>query len=142
MELKKIDILKFKNKYKLDNILIENYQPRNNLQFSFNAHQIFHASLLPKAHEAVMPSKFYGILQARKPILFIGSEKSFIAKYIKEKCGICIHPGDYKSLIKKLNFLIKNKSNLIEMGKNSSESYKRNFGKDKSIAKYIKTLNF
>ncbi len=140
---KKIDILKFKNKYKLDNIIIEDYQPRNNLQFSFNASDISLVSLLPNAHEAVMPSKFYGILQARKPIIFIGSEKSFIAKYIKkEKCGICINSGDYEGLVKKLIFLIKNKSNLIEMGKNSFESYKRNFGKDKSIAKYIKTLNF
>lgn len=138
---RKKEILKYKETYKINSIITENYQPREKIKFSFNASDLSIISLQPNGHKAVMPSKFYGILQARKPIIFIGNNESFISKFIrKHNCGITFKNGDSKKLIEEIIRLKDDPKKIKEMGDNSYKIYFDKFGKKESISKYSKCL--
>ncbi len=138
---RKKEILKYKETYKINSIITENYQPREKIKFSLNASDISIISLQPNGHKAVMPSKFYGILQARKPIIFIGNNESFISEFIrKHNCGITFKNGDSKKLIKEIIRLKNDPKKIKEMGDNSYKIYFEKFGKKESISKYSKCL--
>ena len=48
-----------------------------------------------------VPSKFYGILAAGRPVLFIGPEESEVARVIREReIGVVVQPGDSEGLIR------------------------------------------
>jgi len=138
---RKKEILKYKETYKINSILIEDYQPREKIKYSFNASDLSIISLQPNGHKAVMPSKFYGILQARKPIIFIGSNESFISKFVRKyNCGLTFENGDSKKLLEEIIRLKDDPKKIKEMGDNSYKIYFDKFGKKESISKYSECL--
>jgi glycosyltransferase involved in cell wall biosynthesis len=47
----------------------------------------------------MVPSKFYGVLAAGRPVIFVGPAASEVARVIAhERCGIIVPPGDGKAL--------------------------------------------
>ena len=78
----------------LANIRFEPYQPRERLGESLTAANAHLVSLLPRLEGLMVPSKFYGIAAAGRPILFIGASDGELAPLVGESaCGYRVAPG-------------------------------------------------
>jgi glycosyltransferase involved in cell wall biosynthesis len=79
----------------LPNVLFQPYQPREQLAYSLSASDLHLVSLRPALEGLIVPSKFYGIAAAGRPILFMGSPVGEIAKILqKHHCGYTVDVGD------------------------------------------------
>jgi len=71
------------------------YQPRGALEDSLAAADVHVVSLLPALEGLIVPSKFYGILAAGRPSVFIGDPDGELARLIGEhRCGRVAASGD------------------------------------------------
>ncbi len=121
----------------LNNVMFKPYQPREKLDQSLSVSDVHLISLKPELEGLIVPSKFYGILAAGRPVIYIGSQKGELANIIKhENCGKLVNQNRYKDLVKaintEMNFFKLNKSNIKEI-------FDKNFSKVISIEK-IQTL--
>ncbi|HEY0802058.1 MAG TPA: glycosyltransferase family 4 protein, partial [Steroidobacteraceae bacterium] len=67
----------------LSNFLFLPYQPRETLADSLAASDVHWVSLLPELEGLIVPSKFYGILAAARPTVFIGDTDGELARAIR-----------------------------------------------------------
>jgi len=71
------------------------YQPRDTLADSLAASDVHLVSLLPALEGLIVPSKFYGILAAGRPVVFVGDPDGELARIIREAgCGHVVAAGD------------------------------------------------
>ena len=79
----------------LNNIIFKPYQQREMLGLSLGLPDIHLITLRSEVTSLMVPSKFYGIAAAGKPVLFIGGGQCEIAQIIRETgCGDCIEAGE------------------------------------------------
>lgn len=84
---------------KLDSFVFRPYQPREALSASLSAADVHLVSLRPELEGLIVPSKFYGIAAAGRPVLFIGSRRGEIARMIAAAgCGFTVSEGDAAAL--------------------------------------------
>jgi len=82
------------------------YQPRDCLADSLAAADVHLVSLLPALEGLIVPSKFYGILAAGRPVLFVGDPDGELARIIaKSQCGLVVAAGDSNDLVTAINTL-------------------------------------
>lgn len=90
-----------------------------------------------------VPSKAYNILQAGKPILYVGDPRSEIALIVKENnIGFCFAPGQGKELSAFLAGIDeKIRPLLCEMGTRAHHLAITEYSEDKVLAKYQRLYN-
>ena len=75
------------------------YQDRSMLKYSLGAADVHWISLKPQLEELIVPSKFYGVAAAGRPVITISAENGEIAQLIHQhRCGIVVKPGDAETL--------------------------------------------
>jgi colanic acid biosynthesis glycosyl transferase WcaI len=75
------------------------YQNQSLLKYSLGVADVHWISLKPQLEGLILPSKFYGIAAAGRPIIAITAKDGEIAELIEQHaCGIIIAPGDAKAL--------------------------------------------
>ena len=86
-------------RFGLTNIQFLPYQPLDRLSQSLAAADLHLVSLRPELEGLIVPSKFYGIAAAARPVGFIGDRDGELARLIAEHaCGFSIAQGDGASL--------------------------------------------
>jgi glycosyltransferase involved in cell wall biosynthesis len=95
-----MDALKIEaGRRRLDNFRFLPYQPREGLEDALAAADVHWVSLLPRLEGLIVPSKFYGILAAGRPTLFIGDPDGELARIIRAQgCGMVVEIGDSRGL--------------------------------------------
>lgn len=84
----------------LSNVRFEPYQSRVALNESLQVPDLHWVSLRPELEGCIVPSKFYGILAAGRPTIFIGDEQGELARVIEASgCGAVVSMGDAAALI-------------------------------------------
>lgn len=87
----------------LGNMRFMPYQPRELLADCLSAADAHMTCLLPAMEGLVMPSKFYGILAAGRPVIIIGDPDGEQARAVRaEGCGVIIEGGDSNALVDEL----------------------------------------
>lgn len=82
------DIAAQVEQFGLTNIDCRPYQPRARLSESLTVPDIHWISLRPELEGYLLPSKFYGVLAAGRPLIFIGHGQAELAMLIRqEECG-------------------------------------------------------
>jgi colanic acid biosynthesis glycosyl transferase WcaI len=72
----------------LENVTLLPYQRRSDLPYSLGAADLSAISLADGLEEMIVPSKLYGALAARSPVLFVGPQNSDVARIVAaEDCG-------------------------------------------------------
>jgi glycosyltransferase involved in cell wall biosynthesis len=93
------------------------YQDRALLKYSLGVPDIHWISLRPELEGLVVPSKFYGIAAAGRPIIAITSKDGEIGRLVQQhSCGIVIEPGNAEALADALVCLSTNEEHVTEMG--------------------------
>ena len=93
------------------------YQDRALLKYSLCVPDVHWISLKPALEGLIVPSKFYGIAAAGRPILAITARDGEIARLVQEhNCGLVIEPGQADTLAAALAQLSTDTPSLAAMG--------------------------
>ena len=121
------------------NVCFKPYQPRNLLSLSLGVSDIHWATLEPVMEGFIVPSKFYGILAAGRPIIFIGDKSGEIAIEVEKiGCGVNIGVSDYMGFVKIIWELLNNNSLLQEMGVRARSAFELEYDFPVSALKFQK----
>ncbi len=78
-----------------DAFRFHDYQPREMLSQSLGVADVHWISLRPALEGLIVPSKFYGILAAARPVLMVGDAAGEIGGLVTERdCGLALQVGD------------------------------------------------
>jgi len=112
----------------LVNVQFRPYQPRERLSQSLGACDAHLVTLRPELEGLVLPSKFYGIIAAGRPVLFVGAADGEIAGLVNEgQCGQAFEVGDGKALAQCLRGLADEPARAREWGGNARRLFDARF---------------
>ncbi len=101
----------------LQNVSFQPYQPDAKLAQSLSAGDAHLISLQPALEGLIVPSKFYGVLAAGRPSLFIGDLSGELAQIIGDtRVGYAVAVGDVSGLCQKIEFLADHRQASSQMG--------------------------
>ena len=93
------------------------YQDRKLLKYSLALPDVHWISLKPSVEGFIVPSKFYGIAAAGRPVIAITARDGEIARLVQlHRCGVVIEPGQARLLAATLLQLSADTGSLVEMG--------------------------
>jgi colanic acid biosynthesis glycosyl transferase WcaI len=97
------EVIEYKEKYKLKNILTLPYQPRKNIHISLGSSDIQVVSLGEGCIGYTHPNKIYGSMFVGKPILYLGPNDSHISEILDQCPGnISVRHGQTNLLVESL----------------------------------------
>jgi glycosyltransferase involved in cell wall biosynthesis len=117
------------------------YQPRELLAQSLSSADVHFIGLARGLSGYVVPSRFYGVLAAGRPVIVAADEDSEAARVVREVgCGIAIAPGRPDELARTIRALIAGEHDLEEMGRRGREYVEQEGDRDVAIARYRSVL--
>jgi colanic acid biosynthesis glycosyl transferase WcaI len=117
------------------------YQPRGQLEDSLAAADLHLATLIPSLEGLIVPSKFYGILAAGRPVLFIGDPDGELSRVIRTAhCGMVIAPGDSTALVEAIKDLESDSDRRAAMGTAARALLCSRFSSKRALASWTKLL--
>ncbi|HYZ84954.1 MAG TPA: glycosyltransferase family 4 protein [Bryobacteraceae bacterium] len=123
------------------NVQFEALRPRHELSAALGSS---HIGLVTQSAEylgALVPSKFYGLLAAGRPVLFIGPEGATPGRWIEQTgCGWHIHNGDSGALTELLNHLSRHPSVVAEAGRRARALFEERFTKSKGLERLARVV--
>ena len=118
------------------------YQERTMLPYSLGASDAHWLSLNPALEGLLVPSKFYGIAAAGKPIIVIADKNGELARLVQEHaCGIAIAPGDAAGLVEALSRLSSAPEAVAEMGLQARKMLDRYFTRQQGLDRWSRLLD-
>lgn len=121
----------------LANFVFKPYQPRDRLLESLSLPDVHLISLLPVLEGLIVPSKFYGVAAAGRPVLFVGDTDGEIAAAVRRhECGYSMEPGDSKALARYILHLNTNIDVCRRMGARARRAFEANYDKQKSLDRW------
>lgn len=125
----------------LGNVIFKPYQERGRLTQSLGVADVHLISLQPSLEGLIVPSKFYGIAAAGRPVLYIGDPDGEIPRIIRsEKCGLTISPGEAEQVANCLRQWSSNSELVFAMGRNARIAFERRFDKEPAQAAWREVL--
>lgn len=126
---------------RLTNFLFKPYQPRDRLGQSLSLPDVHLISLRPALEGLVVPSKFYGVAAAGRPVLFVGDPDGEIAIALRRhRCGYSVAAGDSGALA---NYILQLNTNTVEccrMGARAREAFEANYEKRTTLDRWEAVL--
>jgi glycosyltransferase involved in cell wall biosynthesis len=93
------------------------YQDRAVLRQSLGVPDVHWISLKPELEGLIVPSKFYGIAAAGRPIITVTSRHGELARLVLEHgCGIVVEPGAGELMAARVLYLSRDRCRVAEMG--------------------------
>lgn len=125
----------------LQRFLFLPYQPREHLGISLNAAQLHLVTLSPQLEGLVVPSKFYGIAAAGRPVAFIGDDDGEIARIItRHDCGRSFGVGDSQGLADYVLYLSAHPEEAARQGRNARAALEKHYSKAAAFGAWENTL--
>jgi colanic acid biosynthesis glycosyl transferase WcaI len=113
------------------------YQEQKLLPYSLSVADAHWLSLNPKLEGLIVPSKFYGIAAAGKPIIVIADKNGEIAQRVQQHgCGIVVAPGDADALVDALRLLSSAPETVSQMGRRARIMLDAHFTRHKSLQRW------
>lgn len=126
----------------LRNVVFKPYQPREKLAQSLGVADLHFVALQPDLEGLIVPSKFYGIAAAGRPVAFIGDKDGEIARVItRYNCGATFGVGEAESLAAFIRKLARNPDESERLGLNARRSIDREYSQDNAFRKWEELLN-
>lgn len=125
----------------LDSFRFLPYQPREDLADTLGAADVHLACLLPQLEGLIVPSKFYGILAASRPVVFIGHHDGELARVIRETgCGVGVRTGDASELCAVLRRMQMSESLRAAMGERARALFTSRYTLTRATQQWIDAL--
>jgi len=118
------------------------YQARTLLSYSLGTADVHWVSLDPRLEGLIVPSKFYGIAAAGKPVVVIGARNGELAQLVqRHDCGFAIAPGDSDTLTATLRRLSDAPQQVSEMGARARKMLDAHFTRRQGLARWCRLLD-
>jgi colanic acid biosynthesis glycosyl transferase WcaI len=125
----------------LRNVAMRPYQPRDQLSQTLAVADLHLVTLAPKLEGLVVPSKFYGVLAAGRPVLFVGAGKGELATLVQELgCGFAVKSGDGRMLEDCILHLASDPGLCDRMGSLGRAAFEQRWNKSVAVEKWEKLL--
>jgi colanic acid biosynthesis glycosyl transferase WcaI len=106
------------------------YQPRERLSESLGTADIHWLSLRPELEGLIVPSKFYGIAAAGRPVIAVTDKDGEIARLVaRDDCGVTVAPGDAVGLAAVIVALAGDPARVAAMGAAARTMLERDYGR-------------
>jgi len=126
---KKQEIITKTVEYKLNNVLLMDWQPIEKLPFSMSSAHIAVVSLGNKMSKLAIPSKTFNYMSVGAPLLCLADSDSELATIVRSNnCGSCFEPNDIESIMEYILALYINEDQRNTLSMNSLKA-SRNFDK-------------
>ncbi len=123
------------------NAVLKPYQPREALGELLSLGNVHLVSVAENFSGLLVPSKFYGVLAAARPVLYVGPRESEVARVIEEsKCGLVIEQGDSAGLVKAIETLHADPQLAQVMGRRAREAFERTFTRSHACERWLRLL--
>ena len=118
------------------------YQDRALLKYSLCVPDVHWISLRPALEGLIVPSKFYGIAAAGRPMIAITARDGEIARLVQEhNCGLVIEPGQGDTLAAALAQLSTDAPSLDAMGVRARAMLDARFARQRAFARWSDVLD-
>jgi glycosyltransferase involved in cell wall biosynthesis len=119
---------------RLSQVQFKPYQPKEVLAESLGAADVHLVSLRPDVERFVVPSKFYGIAAAARPVVFVGDPDGEIGKTVRSaNCGAVVRPKQSAELANVLLTLRDDKELRQEWGRNARRLIDERLSRKKTL---------
>jgi colanic acid biosynthesis glycosyl transferase WcaI len=99
-------------------------------------------SLNPELEGLIVPSKFYGIAAAGKPMIVIAAKDGELSRFVQQDdCGVIIAPGDAGALACTLLRLSSDPGALAEMGMRARKMLEAHFTREIGFERWRQLLD-
>jgi colanic acid biosynthesis glycosyl transferase WcaI len=116
-------------------------QSRARLKYSLSLPDVHWLSLRPDFEGLIVPSKFYGIAAAGRPVISITARDGEIGRLVKNAyCGIVIEPGLSSELASSIMLLRNDRTTREAMGKNARALIDARFSARRAMATWSELL--
>jgi glycosyltransferase involved in cell wall biosynthesis len=113
------------------------YQERALLRYSLAVPDVHWISLKPELEGIVMPSKFYGIVAAGRPVIAITAKDGELAHLVRQHdCGFVIEPGNADALADALMHLSTDTKCLAAMGLRARKMLEAHFARQHAFEQW------
>lgn len=117
------------------------YQPLDELASTLRVPDLHWFTLKEAMTPFIFPSKFFGVLQAGRPVLFIGDTNCEIASLLAAgKAGSSLKEGDGPGLVERLRRYSEDPGRLRAEGENARALWAERFQKANEVAKWDRML--
>src|SRR4029077_17341069 len=114
----------------LTNVQFRPYQPADRLRWSLSVPDVHFVSLRPTLEGLIVPSKFYGIAAAGRPIIHIGDPDGEIAKILeREQCGWSYCIGEVGPLAQCIRRLSQRRDEATDAGSRARLAFDRQYSR-------------
>jgi glycosyltransferase involved in cell wall biosynthesis len=114
----------------LRNVIFKPYQPRDQLSVSLSVPDVHVISLLPSLEGLIVPSKFYGIAAAGRPMLYIGDKEGEISQLIRSaQCGFSVEVHQAQEAATVINRLARDAAACSRLGSQARILFEQRFEK-------------
>jgi len=119
----------------LTQVLFKPYQDKETLPESLGAADVHLISLRPELERFILPSKFYGIAAAGRPMIFIGDPGGEIGGTVRSgRCGGVVRPKESAELAMLLRKLRDDDDLRREWGRNARRLFEEKFSRKRAVA--------
>jgi colanic acid biosynthesis glycosyl transferase WcaI len=119
----------------------QGYQPDAMLPYALGVPDVHWLSLKPSLEGLIVPSKFYGIAAAGKPMIMIGDPEGEIGRLVRRhNCGIVVAPGDSARLADALKGWSEQPQVLRAMGERSREMLEEQFTRRRALDEWGRVI--
>jgi glycosyltransferase involved in cell wall biosynthesis len=114
----------------LTNVQFHPYQAADRLQWSLSVPDVHFVSLRPTLEGLIVPSKFYGIAAAGRPIIHIGDPDGEIARILeREQCGWSFCIGEVDAVAACILRLFHGQAEVIDAGICARRAFDRKYAR-------------
>lgn len=104
------------------------YQDAAVLKYSLGVPDVHWISLRPQFEGLIVPSKFYGIAAAGRPMISVGSRKGELGRLVEEhQCGFAVEEGDVEALESVITLLSRDHDLCATMGQRARSMLDHHF---------------
>ncbi len=135
-------IEEFVAKHRIRNVLLKPYQPRSDLGSLISLGDMHLVLMVPGFEGVILPSKFYGVLAAGRPVVFVGPTASEVARVIEEeRCGFVVANGRTDLLLEAISKLRADPALATELGHRGRQTLERRYSMQDACAAWSALLH-
>ncbi len=122
---------RFIEEHGIRNVVLKPYQARARLGDLISLGDVHLVLMVPSFEGVILPSKFYGIMAAGRPTVFVGPEGSEIALTIKEyRCGVVVPNGNASGLLRVIDELRREPGLALALGQRGRKALEERFSRE------------
>lgn len=118
----------------LTNVQFRPYQPAGHLRWSLSVPDVHVISLRPNLEGLIVPSKFYGVAAAGRPVIHVGDPDGEIARILhREQCGWAFGIGEVAPLTQCILRLAREPEEVETAGRQAREAFDRRYARSHAL---------